>query len=231
MLFSVQTPWRGSQEDYERFAAALEAQSFRDFEWIVANDCYDMDPIKPIKTKFPHRIVRIPKRPPGWAYSIARNVCIDFGSNNAQYLAYVDGDVLLFKNALYRAARWVAPNVTIHGWKHYFTKQGEFIKRQKKREVMVLPYDVVRASGGFEELYFPWYGHSYLDFFRRMKKLRRLREVWSEGYAGRSVKSRIKFDRDSTVSKEITKRLKKHDSKRPILRRSVPAELVWQYGY
>lgn len=225
MKLSVQTPWRGSQEGYEKLIASLETQTFRDFEFVVANDHYDMEMIHAVPTTFAHKVISMPKRLPGWGYSLARNVCIDHGM--AEYLVYLDGDVLLFPDALATVAKHVSPMLTLHGYKHYFDKAGSFLKSVAKRELQVLPYDLVTASGGFDEVYFPWYGFSYRDMIRRMGMIRQTSMKWISGYAGRCVKSEIVYERDSTTNAVLTKRLEKLKTRQPIMRRTVPATVVW----
>jgi len=231
MLYTVQIPLRTSQARYQMCVGILEQQTFKDFELIVADDCTDQEPLKPIKTSFPHRLVRMGPRSPGWAYSLGRNVCIDFASPEAQYLVYVDGDWLLHPNALQDTRPFLNMHTNIHGWKKYINEEGVVTRERWYAEQQILPFDLVLASGGFDEVYFPWYGHSVKDLWRRMNRIRKMEDQNVAEFSADCIGTDIRFQRDDKVNALLTKRLAKMGTKQPILRRTVPAELVYEYGY
>jgi len=231
MLYTVQIPLRTSQDRYEHCVRALEEQTCKDFELIVADDFTDHEFLKPVKTSFPHRLIRMGPRPQGWAYSIGRNVCIDFATPAAKYLVYIDGDWFLHRSSLEDTRPYLDPHTNIHGWKRYINSEAVVVKERWYAELQILPFDLVLASGGFDEIYFPWYGHSVKDLWRRMNKIRKMQDKNVGVFLADCIGTDVPFQRDDKVNVNLTKRLAKLSTKQPILRRTVPAEIVYEYGY
>lgn len=221
-------PFRGSQEGYQKVIDTLEAQTIRHetFELIIANDCMGIEPIKPVKTSFMQKIIRIPDRLAGWGYSIGRNVCLDFGCPNAEYLVHIDADWLLTPETLADSYPLLNKNLILQGWKRY--EDGRF---RMYPEMFIAPMQAMLASGGWDEVFFPWYGGSYHDMMRRLNAAWPIKMRQSPKFYANCIGSEVKYKRVYDVNKTLIKRLAKLGTKQPIMRRTVPVEVVYQQGY
>jgi len=228
LKYSVQMPIRGSQKGYQKVIDTLEAQTIRHqtFELIIANDCTGLRPLIPVKTSFRQKIIRIPDRLPGWAYSIGRNVCLDHGSVDAEYLVHIDADWLLIPNTLSESYPLLSKQTILQGWKKY--QDGRF---RMYPEMFIAPMDAMRASGGWDEIFFPWYGGSYHDMMRRLKLACNITMEESKKFYADCIGSEINYTRVYDVNKTLIKQLEKIGTKQPILRRTVAVDIVYEQGY
>jgi len=228
MKYSIQMPFRGSQEGYQKVINTLEAQTLRhkNFELIICNDTVGIDPIQPVKTSFKQKIIEIPDRLPGWAYSIGRNVCLDYGSQEAEYLVHIDADWLLIPETLSDSYPLLTQNTILQGWKKY--QDGRF---RVYPEMMIAPMGAMKASGGWDEVFFPWYGGSWHDMMRRLKAAWKVNIIESKKFYANCIGSEVKYTRVYDVNKTLIKRLEKIGTKQPILRRTVEVGVVYEQGY
>jgi hypothetical protein len=236
MLISIHTPVRGYQnpsEDlvpaqvlYEAQCEALENQTNKDFEWVVCDDCYDMEPIEPVHTSFPHKLVRISKREPGWGKGLSMNACMKWCSWDVPYWMLLDVDWLLEPQAVMATAAHVGQNVEVKGYK-IEANGGKY----RFGELCCMPLTVMRSAGGWDEIFFPWY-HDWCDWRRRALMVREMRVVYVEDFcavdADKHVKRKIS---DVYDIKPIADMLKEYGNKLPILSGMFSSEIVYEGGY
>ena len=228
LKYSIQIPMRCQQEGYRKVIDTLEAQTIRheNFELIIANDCVSINPIEPIKTSFKQRIVRIPDRLPGWAYSIGRNVCMDYGTPTSEYLVHIDADWLLIPETLANSYPLLSNNTILRGWKKY--QDGRF---RMYPEMFIAPTSAVKASGGWDEVFFPWYGGSFHDMMRRLQKAYPVELKDSDTFYANCVGTDVKYKRVYDVNKKLIKQLANLGTKKPIMRGTTATEVVYEQGY
>ena len=233
MLFSIQTPIRGSQEVYRRFIDSLEAQTFKDFELIVCNDCSDYYQLQPIKTSFPHRLAILPKRPPGWGYPCARNICLDYCTLEAEYLVHLDADWILRPKSLENVLPMLDVKVIIEGYKQYTTvgpKEGKFVRYP---EFEIIPLQSVLQCRGWDEIFFPHYAGYWHDLMRRLQLVSKLLILESKDFVADDIGGTgVIFDRNkNSPGFDIAKELEAYKTIYPVERNLFLSQLIWEEGY
>ena len=232
MIYSVHIPIRGPQAYYAKAVQSLEAQTCKDFELIICEDNSNTKHVlKPIATSFPQRIVQITSRLPGWAYGVARNVCLDFASRTSDYLVHCDVDWILRPVSLEKCKLGLSPDRIIQGYKYYV---GPGRKRHQTRffpELCIIPLDAAILCGGWDEIFFPWYAGDYHDLMRRLQLIRKLELIKTKALFADDIGSSVEFDKVYDVGKQLVDKLKDMGTKQSIVRRTVPCKIVYEKGF
>ena len=223
MLYSIQTPIRGTQSQYEKFIEGLEAQTCKDFELVICDDCSGREPIKPVVTSFTQRLVRIPKRLEGWAYPCARNACIKHCNRSAQYMARIDIDWVLRPDTLANMKPLLSPNKYYEGW-----KQQANGKLKQFGPFSIMPMDALLVCGGWDEIFFPHYS-DWEDFKRRILLVRKMEVISTQTlFADDTGEADHTIIRDRKFTRPIAKLLKRVGNIMPIVTDLFASELIYR---
>lgn len=223
MLYSVQTPIRGSQGQYEKFVAGLEAQVCKDFELVICDDSSGREPLKPIKTSFPQRMVRIAERLDGWAYPCARNACIANCNVNAKYMARIDVDWVLRPDTLENMRGLLGPDKYFEGW-----KQQANGKLKQFGPFSIMPMKALLACGGWDEVFFPFYS-DWEDFKRRILLTTPMEVISTKTlFADDTGEADNTVIRDRSFTRPIAKFLKHTGNTQPVVTNLFPSSVVYR---